>query len=85
MDQQQINQMNAAIGSQLHNAIDATCDKCTCNKFTPVFVIKKLSALLSPTGEDINIPIQLFQCSECSHVNEEYLPSIDAVPEESLT
>jgi uncharacterized Zn finger protein len=81
--QQQINQMNALITSQLHNATDTTCDECSNTNFVPVFIIKKLSALLSPTGEDMNIPLQLFQCAGCGHVNEEWLPKADKATEES--
>jgi len=81
-EQQQISQMNAQIASQLKHATDAACDKCSCAKFAPVFIIKRLSALVSPTAQEMNIPIQLFQCSECGHVNEEWLPDIDKVAEE---
>jgi hypothetical protein len=85
MNEQQVNQMNAAVTAQLHNASDALCDECGNNTFVPVFMIKKLSALVSPTGDELNIPIQLFQCSECKHVNDEYLPNIDNNKEETAT
>jgi len=83
MDQQNINQMNQQIVSQLKNATDATCDECSCTKFVPVFIIKRLSALVSPTAQDMNIPIQLFQCSECGHINKEWLPDIEEDAEET--
>ena len=74
MNQQQMSQMNQQIASQLKNAEDATCDECGCTSFAPVFIIKRLSALISPTGQEMNVPIQLFQCAKCSHVNKEWMP-----------
>ena len=45
------------------------CDECKSEKFTQVFYIRKLSALLSPAGEESLIPVPTFACSECGHVN----------------
>ena len=33
-----------------------------------------LSALLSPTGEEAKIPIQVFACAKCGHINKGFLP-----------
>ncbi len=52
-----------------------TCDECEGHLYTPVFVIKKLSALLSPTGDERLVPIQTFQCTACGHVNENFSPN----------
>jgi uncharacterized Zn finger protein len=46
------------------------CDKCKNETFTQVFYIRKLSALLSPSGEESLIPVPTFACAECGHVNE---------------
>ena len=46
------------------------CDECKNEKFTQVFYIRKLSALLSPAGEESLIPVPTFACAECGHVNE---------------
>ena len=74
MNQQQTSQLNQQIAAQLKNAENAKCEECSCTSFSPVFIIKRLSALISPTGQDMNVPIQLFQCTECKHVNKEWLP-----------
>jgi hypothetical protein len=50
------------------------CELCECSVFSPVFVIKKISALLSPTGQEANVPMQTFACVKCHHVNSEFLP-----------
>ena len=54
---------------------DVTCDRCGDLRFEPVWLIKKLSRLLSPTGKDEIIPIgPLFACVKCGHINEMFLP-----------
>ena len=42
--------------------------------FEPVMVFKKLSAVLSPTGQTSLIPLQLYKCTECGHINDEFIP-----------
>jgi hypothetical protein len=57
----------------LKSAEDVLCEKCENTSFVPSFLIKKLSALVSPTGHEMLVPIQLFRCSSCEHVNESFL------------
>ena len=53
---------------------DVVCDKCGCQTFEPVMVFKSLSAVLSPTGQKSLIPLQLYKCTECGHINDEFIP-----------
>tara|TARA_B110000902_G_scaffold150931_1_gene173503 strand:+ start:171 stop:290 length:120 start_codon:yes stop_codon:yes gene_type:complete len=39
--------------------------------------MRKLSALLSPTGQQSMIPIQVFACAKCGHINKVFLPKED--------
>ena len=39
--------------------------------------MRKLSALLSPTGQETMIPIQVFACAKCGHINKGFLPKED--------
>tara|TARA_R110000824_G_scaffold3614_4_gene17089 strand:+ start:807 stop:1016 length:210 start_codon:yes stop_codon:yes gene_type:complete len=57
----------------LKDAEDVKCDECDNLYFTPAVMIKKLSALVSPTGQETMMPLQLFQCNKCGHVNEEFV------------
>jgi hypothetical protein len=50
------------------------CDECNSTTFHPAFLLRKVSAFLSPTGKETVIPIQVFACDACNHVNEEFLP-----------
>ena len=53
---------------------DVLCAKCGSQTFTPVFLFKKLSAVLSPTGQETMIPLQVFKCEDCGHINDEFIP-----------
>ena len=56
----------------LDDTSNIKCEECDNNYFIPVFVVKKISSLLSPSGKEGLMPIQTFQCKECGHVNEEF-------------
>ena len=50
------------------------CEKCENDTFQQVYQMRKLSALLSPTGQESMIPIQIFCCAKCGHINKGFLP-----------
>ena len=52
-----------------------SCDKCKHETFNHVFKIRKLSALLSPAGKETMIPMQVFACAKCGHINNDFLPT----------
>ena len=54
-----------------------TCNKCENDTFKQVFKIRKLSALLSPTGQEARIPMPLFACAKCGYINKAFLPKED--------
>ena len=35
-------------------------------------MLKKLSSLLSPTGQEAIIPVMAFACDSCGHINKEF-------------
>ena len=56
------------------NGQRVTCGSCGNDTFTQVFKIRKLSALLSPHGKETIIPMQVFACAKCGHINDVFLP-----------
>ena len=50
------------------------CEKCKNDTFQQVYKMRKLSALLSPAGKESMIPIQVFACAKCGHINKGFLP-----------
>ena len=48
------------------------CEKCENSTFKQTLLIKKLSALVSPNGQETVIPVAVFACEKCGHVNSEF-------------
>ena len=53
---------------------DVVCDKCGAQCFEPTFLFKRLSAVLWPTGNENIIPLQIYRCADCGHINDMFLP-----------
>ena len=51
-----------------------TCESCGNDTFIQVYKMRKLSALLSPAGKETMIPISVFACAKCNHINDKFLP-----------
>ena len=68
--------MKQNINIYLNNVNNIKCEECDNETFVPAFIIKQISALMSPTGQETMVPIQLFKCSKCGHVNEKFLEGL---------
>ena len=73
-NQQQQQQQQQQIKVNLNDADDVFCDECSNAYFTPAVMVKRLSPLLSPTGQEALVPVQLLQCNKCGHINKEFMP-----------
>jgi hypothetical protein len=51
-----------------------TCEECGGVYFEQALIIHKASGLLTGTGTPAYIPIPVFACKECRHVNSEFQP-----------
>jgi uncharacterized Zn finger protein len=60
-------------GVDLSKAIPMKCEKCENSTFKQTIMLSKLSALLSPTGQETIVPAAVFACEKCGHVNEEFV------------
>ena len=67
--------MNQNIQVDLSKAEDITCENCGNYTFQEVALMKRLSALMSPTGQEAVIPIPTFACNACGHINKRFLPT----------
>jgi uncharacterized Zn finger protein len=70
------------INVDLSQADDITCENCGNYTFNEVMLMKRLSALLSPTGKDAVIPIPTFACNACGYINRQFLPVKMGSPDE---
>lgn len=53
---------------------DVLCDECHTGLFISSYLIKHFSEVASPTGESLHIPIPIFACAACGHVNKAFYP-----------
>ena len=67
----------AQVKVDLKDAETMTCQQCDNKIFIQGYVVKKLSAIISPTGQEVIAPIQVFNCGSCG----ELLPLGDEVDE----
>ena len=57
----------------LSKADTIKCDDCGNYLFITAHVIKRLSAIISPTGQEAMIPVQVYSCGNCGAVAEGFL------------
>ena len=48
------------------------CEACGGLTFKQSLMLRKLSAIVSPNGQETIIPVGVFACESCNHVNEEF-------------
>tara|TARA_R110000824_G_scaffold240681_2_gene429312 strand:+ start:3445 stop:3684 length:240 start_codon:yes stop_codon:yes gene_type:complete len=63
----------ANVKVDLSEADTMKCQSCENPVFIQGYIIKKISAILSPTGKEVIAPIQVFNCGNCG----EMLPLAD--------
>jgi hypothetical protein len=66
------NQQQLKIGMEETTAL--TCDECGSELFREATMIRKASRFITGTPQDALIPIPVFACLKCNHVNEFFLP-----------
>ena len=58
----------AQVQVDLKDAETMTCQQCDNKIFLQGYVIKRLSAIISPTGQEVIAPIQVFNCGSCGEL-----------------
>ena len=52
----------------LSKAETIVCENCGNASFIPAFFLKKISPLMSPTGKEAIVPMQVFSCGNCGTI-----------------
>ncbi len=52
----------------LGDAETITCEECGNASFIQSFFLKRISPLVSPTGQEAIVPIQVFSCGNCGSI-----------------
>ena len=58
----------ANVKVDLSEADTMKCQSCENPVFIQGYIIKKISAILSPTGKEVIAPIQVFDCGNCGEI-----------------
>ena len=61
---------NAQVRVDLKDAETIKCNSCNNYLFITSFILKRLSALVSPNGQEALIPVQVYSCGNCGEVAE---------------
>ena len=56
----------------MSKATPIKCDNCGNSTFKQTLMLHKMSALLSPNGQETIVPAAVFACESCNHVNKEF-------------
>lgn len=67
MQQQNVNVL-------LKDTTSVVCEECQNDTFIQVSFLRGVSKFITGTQEDAIIPISVFACSKCNHVNKDFLP-----------
>ena len=75
----------AQVKVDLTQAETMKCEHCGNYLFISSTIIKRLSAIVSPTGEEALIPIDVYSCGNCGRVPKSMLAGtgIEETPKES--
>ena len=60
----------------LSTAETMKCEQCGSTLFNTSFIIKRISAIVSPNGQEAIVPIQVYSCDGCSKVPSIFLKDI---------
>ena len=61
----------------LKDAETIRCKECNNYLWIQSFFLKKISALVSPTGQESIIPVQVYSCGNCGHINKSLNPTLE--------
>jgi len=51
---------------------EIACEACNGKTFKQTLLMRKMSALVAPNGQETIIPMAVFACEKCGHVNKEF-------------
>tara|TARA_B100000085_G_C18534447_1_gene509369 strand:- start:37 stop:258 length:222 start_codon:yes stop_codon:yes gene_type:complete len=66
--------MHPNVNVDLSQTTPVKCEKCDAELFEQALIIRRVSAILTGQGKPGFIPIPVFRCVKCGHVNKEFEP-----------
>jgi len=77
------NQQMLMIQQYLKDSKGVFCEKCNHALFVEKFALRKISRLITGSPSDTVIPVPVFACSACGHVNSEFTPKDFSLTDEA--
>lgn len=59
----------------LDKTVPIVCEKCENQTFSEAVILRKVSRFLTGQSVDGLVPIPIFCCTSCGHVNDEFMPA----------
>ena len=75
--QKPLPQTQEQVQVDLNDAETMKCDDCGNSVFIPAYFIKRLSPIVSPTGQEAIVPIQVYSCGNCGKVPDKLKQSVE--------
>lgn len=66
---------NQQLNISLDKTEEVVCEKCNGNVFTEGMLLRKASRFITGTSQDALIPLPVFACAKCGHVNQQFIPN----------
>ena len=68
--------MNAPkLNVSLDKTLPIVCDECGNQTFTEAVILREVSRFLTGQMQDGLVPIPVFACTKCGHVNDKFMPA----------
>lgn len=68
----------------LKDTTPIVCEKCGCEVFVPGVMLRKVSKFLIGSSVDSLMPLEVFMCGNCHHINEMFRPKDPKDSEEQV-
>ena len=68
---------SAQVKVDLRDTETISCSGCNNYLFITSFILKRLSAIVSPSGQEALIPVQVYSCGNCGKVADGMLENMD--------
>ena len=75
--QKPLPQPQTQVQVDLSDAETMKCYECGNSVFIPAYFIKRLSPIVSPTGQEAIVPIQVYSCGNCGKVPDKLKQSVE--------
>jgi DNA-directed RNA polymerase subunit RPC12/RpoP len=69
-----MNQKELNMNVSMKDTTPVVCEECSSEVFIEGVLLRKISRFVTGTATDALMPIPVFTCAKCGHLNEEFKP-----------